>query len=98
MLGAVGLRGLEHQVAMRLSGGQAQRVGIARALVGRPRYVLADEPTGQLDRSTSSLTAEILFSARPHGSSLVAATHDQNIASRCRRRFSMLDGWLREEP
>jgi ABC-type lipoprotein export system ATPase subunit len=97
MLGLVGLKGMEQQLAMRLSGGQAQRVGIARALVGRPRYVLADEPTGQLDRSTSGLVAEVLFSARPEGTSVVAATHDPLIASKCHRRYTIVDGRLRDD-
>ncbi len=97
MLEAVGLGGMEEQVAMRLSGGQAQRVGIARALVGRPRYVLADEPTGQLDRSTSEIVAEVLFSARPAGTTVVAATHDPLIAGRCRRTYTIVDGRLRAE-
>jgi len=96
MLAAVGLEDVEDQLAMRLSGGQAQRVGIARALVGRPRYVLADEPTGQLDGSTSAMVAKVLFSARPKGTSVVAATHDRLIADKCDRRYTIVDGRLRE--
>lgn len=96
-LEAVGLRGMDHQLAMKLSGGQAQRVGIARALVGHPRYVLADEPTGQLDRSSSEMVADALFSARPKGTSVVVATHDLLIAARCRRRFRLGDGGLWQE-
>lgn len=94
MLAAVGLGGKEHQLAMTLSGGQAQRVGIARALASHPRYVLADEPTGQLDHATSELVADVLFSARPTGTAIVAATHDRRIAARCDRRYSIVDGRL----
>jgi ABC-type lipoprotein export system ATPase subunit len=97
MLARVGLEGREDEPVNRLSGGQAQRVGIARALVGRPRYVLVDEPTGQLDRSTSEMIAEILFAARPVGTSVIAATHDPLIASQCRRRYAVIDGRLRAE-
>lgn len=96
-LEAVGLSGMEHQLAMRLSGGEAQRVGIARALVGHPRYVLTDEPTGQLDSASSEMVAEALFSGRPTGTSVVVATHDVAIAARCRRRFRLGDGRLWQE-
>jgi lipoprotein-releasing system ATP-binding protein len=97
MLGVVGLAELAQQPAMRLSGGEAQRAGIARALVGGPRFVLADEPTGQLDRSNSELVAGVLFSARPAGTSVVAATHDPLIAGKCGRRYTIVDGRLRQD-
>ena len=96
-LEAVGLSGMDPQLAMRLSGGEAQRVGIARALVGHPRYVLADEPTGQLDSASSEIVVEALFSGRPEGTSVVVATHDHAIAARCRRRFRLVDGRLWQE-
>jgi len=96
MLRAVGLDGMENQLAMQLSGGQAQRAGIARALVGNPRYVLADEPTGQLDRTTSAMTAEILFGARPPATSIITATHDPIIFERCQRRLALVDGRLQD--
>ncbi|MEX2546225.1 MAG: ATP-binding cassette domain-containing protein [Chloroflexota bacterium] len=98
MLAAVGLAGFEEQPAMRLSGGEAQRVGIARALAARPRYVLADEPTGQLDHATSELIAHVLFAARPRETAIVTATHDRRIAERCDRECSIVDGrlvWVR---
>lgn len=96
MLEAVGLADLVDEPAIKLSGGEAQRVGVARALVGRPRYVLADEPTGQLDRSTSDLVAEALMSALPPGTTLITATHDMRLAERCHRRLELLNGRLRE--
>jgi ABC-type lipoprotein export system ATPase subunit len=95
MLWGVGLRGLEHNLALTLSGGQAQRVGVARGLVGRPRYLLADEPTGQLDQSTSRLVAEVLFAARPPGTTVIVATHDPLIAEACGRWYALADGRLR---
>lgn len=97
MLKAVGLAELADPPAMKLSGGEAQRVGVARALVGRPRYVLADEPTGQLDRSTSDVVADALLRARPAGTTVITATHDLQVAERCQRRFVLVDGRLREQ-
>lgn len=97
-LEAVGLRGMEDRPAMTLSGGEAQRVGVARALAGQPRYVLADEPTGQLDRSTSMLVADAFFAARPAGTAIVIASHDPSLAERCRRRYEIVDGRLRALP
>lgn len=94
-LDAVGLSGLENQLAMRLSGGQAQRVGVARAMVGAPRFVLADEPTGQLDHTTSELVTGVLFRVRPPATALITATHDQAIAGQCQRVYRLVDGHLR---
>jgi predicted ABC-type transport system involved in lysophospholipase L1 biosynthesis ATPase subunit len=93
-LAAVGVGSLGDQLAMRLSGGEAQRVGVARALLGPPRFVLADEPTGQLDRSSSERVADALINARPTGTSLITATHDVDIAARCRRQLVLADGRL----
>jgi len=95
LLEAVGLKGIEDRPAMTPSGGESQRVGVARALVGEPRYVLADEPTGQLDRSTSLVVADALFGARPAGTAIVVASHDPLLAERCRRRYEIVDGHLR---
>lgn len=97
ILEALDLGPVADELANRLSGGQAQRVGIARALVARPRFVLADEPTGQLDRSTSEVVVDALFAARPPGTSVITATHDPLVAQRCERRFALVDGGLRQE-
>jgi ABC-type lipoprotein export system ATPase subunit len=78
-----------------LSGGQSQRASVARALVGAPRLVLADEPTGQQDRASGHrVLAEMLDVAHEKGSALVIATHDPTIAERLTHRWSMRDGRL----
>ncbi|MFU8841682.1 MAG: ABC transporter ATP-binding protein [Nitriliruptoraceae bacterium] len=91
-LEAVGLSEHAFRRAGTLSGGEAQRVGIARALVGVPRYVLADEPTGQLDLATSRAVVATLFDARPPSTALVVATHDLELARRCDRILRVVEG------
>jgi putative ABC transport system ATP-binding protein len=78
-----------------MSGGQQQRVALARALVKRPEILLADEPTGNLDRETGERVMELLFVLqREQGTTLVLVTHDQQLAARCQRRLIMADGRL----
>lgn len=86
----VGLDGFEGQRVERLSGGQQQRVCIARAAVTNPPLILADEPTGQLDRVTSALVFEVLRAqARSHGAALLIATHDPSIVDACDRVLAL---------
>jgi putative ABC transport system ATP-binding protein len=86
MLEAVGLQGLGERLPQELSGGQLQRVAIARALVHRPRLLLADEPTGNLDPGTAARIIELLGAqAREHGASLVLVTHSEAAAARADR-------------
>ena len=76
-----------------LSGGERQRVAIARALVNRPRLLLADEPTGNLDEDASATVITLLEDLRRHaGCTLVVVTHDRALASRAEQRFSIVDG------
>ena len=86
MLDAVGLTGLGARLPQQLSGGQLQRVAIARALVHRPRLLLADEPTGNLDPTTAAVVMDALIAqTRDHGASLVLVTHSDAAAARADR-------------
>ena len=81
-----------------LSGGEQQRVALARAFVVKPALLLADEPTGNLDRETGQIVMNLLFDLQQeHGTTLVLVTHDEILASRCKRSVRMIDGCLREE-
>ena len=86
MLDAVGLVGLGARLPQQLSGGQLQRVAIARALVHRPAFLLADEPTGNLDPATAERVMDVLLAqTREHGASLVLVTHSATAAARADR-------------
>ena len=93
LLTAVGLaQRLEHRPA-ELSGGECQRVAVARALINRPGLLLCDEPTGSLDRQTATTVADLLFTLhRSEDTVLVIATHDTELAERCDRRFALREG------
>ncbi len=96
-LASVGLGGrLDHHPAA-LSGGEQQRVGLARALVTKPRLLLADEPTGNLDQKTGAVVVELMYDlARRNGTAVVMITHDPNLAERADRVFLMTEGQLSE--
>ena len=93
LLTAVGLaQRLEHRPA-ELSGGECQRVAVARALINRPGLLLCDEPTGSLDRQTATTVADLLLTLhRSEDTVLVIATHDPELAERCDRRFALREG------
>ena len=93
-LARVGLSDKEANLPRQLSGGQQQRVAIARALVTRPRILLADEPTGALDRATGAQIMEIFRSLNEEGITVVMITHDQKVASYAARTVYILDGRL----
>jgi putative ABC transport system ATP-binding protein len=76
----------------QLSGGQQQRVAIARALVGKPKVLLADEPTGNLDSKNAQLVMELLDTLHQRGSTIVMVTHDPRFAERAARQVSLFDG------
>lgn len=75
-----------------LSGGERQRVAVARALVGRPSLVLADEPTGNLDSTTSDAVMEVFGALHQSGITLAVITHDDDVAARAQRRIQIHDG------
>lgn len=91
----LGLRQLASQRPGEMSGGQMQRIAIARALAVQPAVVFADEPTGALDQATGREVMGILMAAaRDNGSAVVVVTHDPNVASFCSRTVTMQDGQL----
>jgi putative ABC transport system ATP-binding protein len=99
MLEAVGLAGLGERLPAQLSGGQLQRVAIARALVHRPRLILADEPTGNLDPSTAAQVMDLLQAqAAESGAGLILVTHSGPAASRARRVLRLTAQGLEETP
>ncbi|MCU1429253.1 MAG: transporter related protein [Actinomycetia bacterium] len=91
----LGLDEVANKLPEEMSGGQAQRVSIARAFVIRPKLLLADEPTGQLDhQSATTVITALLDVARAAGASVVVATHDESVASRFDETWTMVDGRL----
>lgn len=93
LLGRVGLGGRMHHRPSQMSGGEQQRVAIARSLVNGPRLLLADEPTGNLDSHTGDEVMGLLLGLREeHGMTLVVATHDAHVAARAHREVRIEDG------
>jgi cell division transport system ATP-binding protein len=90
-LAAVGLAGREQSFPHELSGGQQQRLAIARALVTRPRVLLADEPTGNLDQETARPIVTLLEEIARRGTAVLVATHDLAMVERMRRRVLRLE-------
>lgn len=92
-LAATGLKSRQAHFPGQLSGGEQQRVALARAFVARPKLILADEPTGNLDRETGEMVMELLFGLQQEfGTTLILVTHDPQLAARCQRTVQMADG------
>jgi lipoprotein-releasing system ATP-binding protein len=93
LLEAVGLADRLHYRPNAMSGGQRQRVALARALVNEPALVLADEPTGNLDRESADQVMELLERInRETGTCFLISTHDERVSARCARQVALLDG------
>ena len=97
LLEYVGLGARADHRPSQLSGGEMQRVAIARALANRPRLLLADEPTGELDQATGEHVASLLDRVNADGTALVIVTHDPDLAGRARRVLTMRDGRIDRE-
>ncbi len=96
LLDYVGLAHRAHHRPSQLSGGEAQRVAIARALANRPRLLLADEPTGELDQATGQQIVGLFERVHADGTTVVVVTHDPAIAARTPRMLSMRDGRIED--
>ena len=95
VLGEVGLAERLHHRPAQLSGGEQQRVAVARALVHEPDFILADEPTGNLDRESGRMVQELLFrQIESRGMGLVLVTHDELLAAMARRKMKLDEGKL----
>jgi ABC-type lipoprotein export system ATPase subunit len=98
LLDEVGLRERRHQRTGQLSGGEAQRVALAVALAARPRVLLADEPTGELDEDTTTAVLELLAALRDQeGAAILTVTHNPQVAERADRRLTMRDGVIDDQ-
>jgi lipoprotein-releasing system ATP-binding protein len=97
LLSAVNLADRTGHFPSQLSGGECQRVAVARSMVNDPDVILADEPTGNLDPDNSALVAELLYTgAEKWGKTLIVVTHDEKVAARAALRFNLEQGLLTE--
>ena len=96
VLETVGLGGRMKHLPAQLSGGQQQRAALARALAGDPRFLLADEPTGNLDSATAAGVMELLDTVHANGATIIMVTHDANLAARAGRIVQLVDGCVAE--
>jgi putative ABC transport system ATP-binding protein len=92
VIDVVGLGSRLHHLPSQLSGGQQQRVAIARALAGEPRFLLADEPTGNLDSSMAASVLDLLREINDAGTTIIMVTHEQTLAKEAQRNITVRDG------
>lgn len=97
LLETVGLKERMNHKPSELSGGERQRVAIARALANKPKFLLMDEPTGNIDSKTAKEIMELVVKLNERGVTAIVVTHDQNIASQARKTVQMLDGLIVKE-
>jgi len=95
-LDRMGLKEWAHHLPNELSGGQKQRVAIARSLIGKPKVILADEPTGALDSATSQEVMDILQEVNASGITVLIVTHERDIANRTKKTIRISDGMITE--
>jgi putative ABC transport system ATP-binding protein len=97
-LGKVGLSQRTSHYPTELSGGEQQRVALARAIVTRPKIILADEPTGNLDKDSGDMVTEMLFDLKTEaGSTMIIITHSTNLAQQCDRQISISNGQIKDD-
>lgn len=92
LMNKVGIQGLERRKVTEVSGGQLQRACICRAIMNQPKLLLADEPTGALNKSATREVMDILTMLNKEGTSILLVTHDSGVASYCKRILYMIDG------
>lgn len=98
LLKQVGLQYRMQHMPGEMSGGERQRAALARAMVTKPQCILADEPTGNLDRATSNAVFDLLLQLnQQHGVALVVVTHDLSLAAKLRKQYALIDGQLHEQ-
>ncbi len=95
LLETVGLKDRMNHKPAELSGGQQQRVAIARALANNPRFLLMDEPTGNIDSKTAQEVIDLIKQLNAEGVTIIMVTHDQNLASKARRTLQVFDGVIK---
>ena len=96
MLDRFGLKQRFNNLPSQLSGGEQQRVAIARSIAMKPELILADEPTGNLDTENSLMISDILFNyVKEEGSSLIMVTHDPKLANKAKRKIKIKDGKIK---
>lgn len=93
----LGIADRGHHLPKQLSGGQRQRVALARAIVRRPKLLLADEPTGNLDSRSGAEVIELIEELNAEGITVLVVTHDSDLGARARRRIRMVDGCIVED-